>query len=110
MISEGGAQTNEQLRGLVEKSVQGGGQLPGLHGASSPARRSSEAAGAAAAAAASLVQGGGAAKGKGSEEAATVASQAVEERVRRLEAQVTNFDKGMARCFAQVVRLVQGLY
>ncbi|EKX34444.1 hypothetical protein GUITHDRAFT_119369 [Guillardia theta CCMP2712] len=39
-----------------------------------------------------------------------IASQAVEERMRRLENQVTNFDKGMALCLGQIVRLLQGLY
>ena len=41
---------------------------------------------------------------------AIVASKAVEERVRRLEIQVNNFDKGMAKCLSQIVRLLQGLY
>ncbi len=41
---------------------------------------------------------------------AVIASKAVEERVRRLEIQVNNFDKGMAKCLSQIVRLLQGLY
>ncbi len=41
---------------------------------------------------------------------AIIASKAVEERVRRLEIQVNNFDKGMAKCLSQIVRLLQGLY
>lgn len=39
-----------------------------------------------------------------------VASEAVEERIKRLEGQITNLDQGMAKCLGQVVRLLQGLY
>lgn len=53
---------------------------------------------------------GGAAAVPVSRDAATVASKAVEERTRRLEAQVQNLDKGMAKCLGQIVRLLQGLY
>ena len=41
---------------------------------------------------------------------AVIASKAVEERVRRLEIQINNLDKGMAKCLGQIVRLLQGLY
>jgi len=46
----------------------------------------------------------------GGQDPAIIASKAVEERVRRLEIQVNNFDKGMAKCLSQIVRLLQGLY
>ena len=46
----------------------------------------------------------------GNGDPAIVASRAVEERVKRLELQIKNFDKGMAKCLSQIVRLLQGLY
>ena len=41
---------------------------------------------------------------------ALVASEAVEERIKRLEGSIANLDQGMAKCLGQVVRLLQGLY
>lgn len=53
---------------------------------------------------------GGGSNQYGGQDPALIASKAVEERVRRLEIQVNNFDKGMAKCLSQIVRLLQGLY
>jgi hypothetical protein len=46
----------------------------------------------------------------GTEDKILIASAAVEQRVRRLEDQIGNLDRGMAKCLGQVVRLLQGLY
>jgi hypothetical protein len=90
---------NEQLQKAVEDGLAGraaaGAAVPGV------------ATGAAAGALGAMQAATGAPVPR---DAATASSKAVEERVKRLEAQVTNLDKGMAKCLGQIVRLLQGLY
>ena len=86
--------TNDQLAALVAQVQAGGGGRGGaaLLAAQGPIQRTGSA-------------GGGAASG----EAVLIASAAVEQRVRRLEDQIANLDKGMARCLGQVWSFAQRL-
>jgi hypothetical protein len=107
--------TNEQLAAIVEKHTQ---QRDAIGAA---AKSIGMAGGGSTAAAAGGGGGGGGVHGINSgigplpggllrNDPALVASEAVEERIKRLEGSIANLDQGMAKCLGQVVRLLQGLY